>query len=251
MGEDEHSIEDPDAASGETRCLSRFWAGTYLAGTGFNVRSLLVAPDSGYASEWWACVGADHDFGTVAFKDFGLRLTFTSANPNAGLAAIEPDMILVRWGERRYLVPAKRVIGFCNEVNQGSEPRTEAVPSFYLLRTGDEKKKVRGLPELPAEYRDYLLLKPVEATVIAVGAFTTRPSSGDWKYKDTQVTLDAGAKQGLKARMELVVIGPGDVWASTRITKVQENRADAIVTQWGEEEPGPKLGWRLSTRAPK
>ena len=120
----------------------------------------------------------------------------------------------------------------------------------YLLRCGDEKKKIVGLPKLPDEYEQYLLPKPVEATIIAVGPYSTRPSVVDWKFKDTPVTLDAGTKHGLRVGMELVVTKPRDTVESVRITKVEDNRAEAIMIQAGEEEPGPKVGWRVSTQAP-
>ena len=45
--------------------------------------------------------------------------------------------------------------------------------------------------------------------------------------------------------MELVVTKPRDTVETVRITKVEETRSEAIMTQAGEEEPGPKAGWRL------
>jgi hypothetical protein len=72
----------------------------------------------------------------------------------------------------------------------------------------------------------------------------------DWKFRDTPVTLDAGSKEGFRVGMELVVTKPRDTVETVRITKVEETRSEAIMTQTGEEEPGPKVGWRLSTQAP-
>jgi hypothetical protein len=85
--------------------------------------------------------------------------------------------------------------------------------------------------------------------VVANGPSTTRPSIADWKFKDTQVTLNAGSKQGLKVGMKLVVTMPREVIESVRIRKVENERAEGIMTQIGEDQPGPKVGWRLSTRA--
>lgn len=91
---------------------------------------------------------------------------------------------------------------------------------------------------------------PVEASIIAVGQSTTRPSIVDWKFKDTKLTIDAGYKQGLKVGMELVVTKPDYCVESLQITKVEDNRAEGIMMQIGEEAEGPKVGWRLSTQSP-
>ena len=61
---------------------------------------------------------------------------------------------------------------------------------------------------MPDEYKAYVLAKPIEATIIAVGQYTTRPSVVDWKFKDTPVTLDKGAKDGIRVGMELTVTRP-------------------------------------------
>jgi len=62
------------------------------------------------------------------------------------------------------------------------------------------------------------------------------------------VTLDAGKNKGLLKGMKLRVTQPADVFESVAITKVDETTAEGVMTQIGEEEPGPEKGWRLSTR---
>ena len=109
---------------------------------------------------------------------------------------------------------------------------------------------VDGVPKVPNEYRQYLLEKPIEAKIIAVGAHSTRPSIVDWKFKDTPVTIDAGKEHGLRVGMELIVTKPRNAFEAFRITKVAEGSSEAIMTQIGEEDPGPQIGWRLSTQSP-
>jgi len=50
--------------------------------------------------------------------------------------------------------------------------------------------------------------------------------------------------------MELHVAEPGNIVESVRITKVEESRSEAVMTQIGEDATGPLVGWKLSTQAP-
>lgn len=226
------------------------WAGEYYAGDGLGVNTyMVVAPKSGYVFEWHGCLGLyDRNYGTVAWTNNRVRLSFTFKNNREGFQGIAAELIPVVWGTRHYLIPADQIVRFCNDINSGREPRMNA-RGFYLLRKGDEKKQVTGQPKLPGEYQAYLLAKPIEAKIIAVGAYTTCPSVSDWRFKDTPVTLNAGAQHGLRVGMKLVVIEPGIV-ESVQITKVDENHSQGIMTQIGEDKAGPETGWRLSTEAP-
>lgn len=230
---------------------SHEWAGEYYAGDGLGVNtSVVIAPKSGYVFEWHGCLGLyDRNYGSVTWTNDQIRLSFTFANQRKGFQGIAPELIPISWGARRYLIPADDVVGFCNNINEGREPRNSS-HGFYLLHQGDEKKMVTGFPKVPSKYQDYLLAKPIEATIIAVSPYTTRPSVVDWKFKDTTVTIDVGARQGLRVGMELAVTKPQDTVESLRVTKVEETRSEAVMIQVGEEEPGPKAGWRLSTQAP-
>lgn len=230
---------------------SHEWAGEYYAGDGLGVNtSVVIAPESGYVFEWHGCLGLyDRNYGAVTWTNGRIRLSFTFENQRKGFQGIAPEIIPISWGSRRYLIPADDFVGFCNKINEGQEPRSSS-HGFYLLRRGDEKARVTGFPKVPKEYQDYLLTKPIEATIIGVGPYTTRPSLADWKFKDTPVTLDVGARQRLRVGMELVVTKPQHTVEFVRVTKVEETRSEAIMIQAGEEEPGPKVGWRLSTQAP-
>ncbi len=218
------------------------WAGDYYAGDGTGANRLLrLAPKSGYTFEWHGCVGVyDRNYGAVDSTDHRLRLSFTFIN-NRDM--IEPEFVVVRWGPRRYLVPADDLIGFCNYVNQGFEPRT-GKHGFYFLRRGDEKLKVDGEPDLPPDFRNFLLSKPVEASVVAVGPATIKHGRTKLKFRETQLTLDVGKKHGLRVGMELILLHP-HIFERVEIRKVEDDRAEAI--QFGDNEPTPEMGWRFST----
>lgn len=225
------------------------WAGRYYCGDGLGVNvSLFLAPGAGYVFEWRGCLGLyDRNYGSVTETNSRVRLSFTFKNERKGFQGIAEEFIPVVWGERCYLIPSDDVVGFCNKVNEGTEPR-DAPHGFYLLRRGDEKNAASGFPIVPEEYRPYLLAKPITGEIISINSVTTRPSVCEWKFKDTSVTLDAGKDKGLREGMEMQVVRPGNVVKSVTITKVEASTSQAIMTQIGEEESGPKKGWQLSTR---
>ncbi len=243
-----HSLREQIAS--ESKALHHHpWAGEYYEGDGLGVNvSFDLAPKSGFVFEWHGCGGLyDRNYGSVEWTNNCVHLTFTFENTRQGFQGIAPDLIPITWGDRQYLVPADDVIGFCNRVNDGSEPRGN-IHGFYLLRMGDEEKPVSGFPSVSKEFQPYLVSKPIAAEIISVGSYRTRPSVADWKFKDTTVVLNAGARQGLQAGMELHVVEPANNVESVRITKVEDNQSEAIMTQMGEDDLGPKVGWRFSTR---
>ena len=228
------------------------WAGEYYAGDGLGVNtSFVAAPDSGFVFEWHGCVGLyDRNYGAVAWTNDRIRLSFIFENDREGFEGIAPELTPVSWGPRHYLIPADAFVAFCNEINQGQEPRSDS-HGTYLLRRGDEKKAVSGFPEVPEQYRKYLLANPVESMIIAVGQYTIDPGVAGWISKEISVTLNAGTHQGLGVGMELVITEPANLMESVRITRTEETRAEAVVVQLRDGEPRPKVGWRLSTRAPQ
>ena len=224
------------------------WAGNYYEGDGMGENiALAIAPVAGYVFEWHGCMGLyDRNYGSVACENGKLRLSFTFKNERKGFQGIAKEFIPVPWGQRTYLVPADDVIGFCNAVNGGMEPRDD-LHGRYLLREVDKKKDVSGLPVVPDEYRGYLLTKPITAEIIGVGPSTTRPSVCEWKFKDTTVLLNAGKDKGLRTGMEMNPVKPGFVEPLV-IRKVGDTSSEAVMTQIGEEDPEPQKGWSFSTR---
>ena len=227
------------------------WAGDYYEGDGMGENvSLLIAPKHGYVFEWHGCLGLyDRNYGGVTVMNGRLQLSFTFTNKNEGFEGIAEQFIPIRWGERVYLVPTKEIVGFCNEVNSGSEPRRE-LHGRYLLRRGDEKRPATGDPAIPVEYQSYLLKRPIEAEITKIGKVVTRPSKADFKFKDTTVTINSGKSRGLRQGMELYVTDPHDLVQTVEIVSVNDLESQGVITQIGEDDPAPKAGWKLSTRAP-
>jgi hypothetical protein len=222
------------------------WAGEYYRGDGLGENTtLMLAPASGCLFEWRGCVGLyDRNYGAVTCSDGRLRLSLKLPNDQDGFVGIEEEFLPVVWGERKYLVPSDDIVGFCNAVNEGAEPR-KAAQGFFLLRRGDEQIEAEGLPAVPNEFNPYLLTRPIEAEIVRVGDRTARPIRGDWQ---TRVTMNCGRSSGLLKGMTLHVIEPDDLIESVDVTQVGEEQSEAVMTQSGEDEPSPKVGWQLSTR---
>ena len=236
----------------ETRANFRFqiekfgehpWAGVYHKGGGMGIATMIaVTPQSALDYKRGCCVPS-HVWrtGTATFTNGSIHLAF-----NYGLKeGRNQEYVPITWGARRYIIPPDEIIDFCNSVNQGNEPRTNW--GRHLLREGDEAKPVTGFPDVPSQFRPYLLNKPIETKIVHVGHYTTRPSIMKWRFKDTTVTLDAGADQGLRVGMELLTTGL-DYFGAVKITEVQSDCSEGIVTDSDEEAPGPQQGWQFSTR---
>src|SRR5205823_9520862 len=80
--------------------------------------------------------------------------------------------------------------------------RRETPSGSYLLRAQDfAKPRPTGLPRVPAEYKDYLLAKPITGSVVRVGedkedvAVRGRP----WLMSGTSLTLRVGKRDGVRA----------------------------------------------------
>ena len=189
----------------------------------------------------------DRNYGEVEFEDGIVVLRTTFPNKQQGFQGIATRLIPVAWGKRKYLVPENDVVGFCNEVNSRREPRSGLRGSSYLLRVGDEKILVQGMPELPRKYRQCLLKSPVTARVVAIGESRIRPSICEWNFKDTDVEIDKGHDDGVFVGMELYVVAPDDLVESITVTEVAKDKATGVLTNSDENAAGPEVGWKLST----
>ena len=225
------------------------WAGSYYQGDGLGENvSLILAPKNGYVFEWHGCLGLyDRNYGNVTANHETIKLSFTFPNMRQGFQGIADEFLSISWGDRKYLIPKNDVIGFCNDVNSGDEPR-KRVHGRFLLRDGDESIAVNGFPELPDKYNAYLLKRPIEAQIVKIGAITTRPSVCDWNFIDTEIVLNVGTNGGILPGMELHVVEPDDVVQTIEITTVAKSQCTGVMTQMDDEDEQIKTGWRLSTR---
>jgi hypothetical protein len=202
-------------------------AGTYIAGHSFGGSSINLQADGTYSQESGACTMSTKKFGTYYLSDGIVRFTvlkYTGVqfsdesketdllNPEARKEffdygddeQVEPlkiqfSLLLVKWGERIYLIDESELRAFSNAINLGLEPRTELLSEPYygsfFLRESDLQKSVNGKPQLPGEWRTFLLSKPVTAKIVAI----------DTQVKTQIATINRGSQDGLKVGMKLLV----------------------------------------------
>lgn len=159
----------------------------------------------------------------------------------------EECLMPVKWGTRLYLIAENELLQFCNAANAGIEPRggdddPDYSPflrgayfgSFYL-RDGDEKKKAEGEPQLPEEFRRFLLKKPVNGTLLSVGG------------GQGEAVVNVGAREGLRKGMLLFLESDGrDVPPSREIGMKVLSVADDTAVVHGQARA--KVGDKVSTR---
>jgi len=225
------------------------WAGSYYKGDGLGENvSLLLSPTNGYLFEWHGCMGLyDRNYGNIKLQKNRLQLSFTFPNTRQGFQGIAEEFVPVSWGNRTYLIPSDDIVGFCNDVNSGGEPRRR-VHGSYLLRDGDESKLVTGHPEIPLKFKPYLLDQPIEAVISEIESVTTRPNICDWNFKDTEVIIDSGTSDGVLPGMELYVVAPNEIVESVIIRSVEDSKSIGLMTQIDDDATVIKTGWKLSTR---
>lgn len=241
------------AAESEAKALGRKhpWAGSYYYGDGLGVNvSLTLAPSAGFSFLWTGCLGIyGQNYGAV--REDGGRLHLEARLPNRdGFGGIADELVPVLWGKRHYLVRGTDVTSFCNAVNSGDEPRRD-MHGLVLLRDGDEKKSVRGLPVVPFAPEGCFLAKPIEAHVVDVGETQRTPDPDSDQLVDvkTRVTLDVGRWDGVWVGMEF--FSQVDSCDSMRVVSVDDHTS-AMESRHSElvESPSARplsLGARVST----
>ncbi len=223
------------------------WAGKYYYGDGLGVNvSLSLAPKSGFVFTWNGCLGLyDLNYGDVGEADRRIRFVFKYPNVRKGFQGIAPELLPVAWGDRHYLIPADKVVDFANAINAGFEPRNN-VHGRFLLRVGDELKPARGEPNIPLEFSEYLLKRPIEAQISSV-----KESRMEDSKRITTAVLNVGTAQGVRQGMELWVYVPSAIYGMARVTSVGSSHSEATIDQYEADGKShlPSLGWKLSTHA--
>ena len=259
------------------------WAGVYSTGAGLEGFTLTLAPENGFTVIDWSDIGRyDQNHGTVDWDGdrIKLSLAFAVDSDTTRFARIHAsEYILIRWGERVYLVPPDQMMRFVNDVNSmdavnsGRAVRPGIGPGGIFLRSGDDKKAVSGKPELPEEFMPYLLDAPINVTIVSVKDIREEERqaapglSGTYRTNVATIVIDKGKKDGLLADMQLWIIEPvrGSAGGRVKLTRVEETQSegeymyfvspasDAPSTSraWEIPRTPPEPGWRLSTHQPR
>jgi hypothetical protein len=215
------------------------WAGSYCQGDGLGENIYLdIAPQSGFAFEWWGCLGLyDRNHGKAKAKGDRIRLSFVLPNRQEALSGLANEFLFVRWGQRHYLIPRDEIIRFCNEINDKMEPRDQP-HGFFLLRVGDEQKTVLGKPKVPEHYAGYLLDQPINARI-------TKVLSRSMKNRGIDFTVEINVGKEHKVLEGMVFRALPGFLIEASVIKVGDHSSTAVF--YGLTGPVPEEGWKLST----
>ncbi len=251
------------------------WAGKYeCRRTEFRGRSTLSLTDGDVL---WDVDGTS--FGTTlrgrvaGLDEPVLRLDFPAGRrllrwaryaPGGRAAGLDSQLVLVRWGEWRFLVPPDELLTFCNDVNS-QEPLSDQ----HLIRyppTVSEHEHLRGrpfsaeLPQVPAPYDGYLVAAPLELSLRRSQALTL-----DLRRTSVDMLRDLKKMAGVEPRaylLELETKRPEAVFEGMRVYAQQRMgmghvvgvRGGVVRVRYVElaavDARGPPAGMTLSTQAP-
>jgi hypothetical protein len=226
----EHAVEAQRAAIAKENAATPkvAWAGDYYFGDGLGQNvSLSLAPVSGVAATWQGCLGtyAANKGRVLPQADGSLLMEYEQPNDQR-MFGFADHLVPVAWGERMYMIPKKDLPAFASAVNLGDEPRNDAQGSF-LMRTGDEQRKVDGVPDLPPALQPLIRDVPLEVGVVSVNRLHEHHAdSFECRYR---LELDHGANDGLVPGMRLQAIGISTI---NRVTLEQTTPTRAVGTMW-------------------
>ena len=144
-------------------------AGKYYLGDGLGLNWYLdISPAGRFCFLWRGCLGIyDRKKGWIEATNDSLifhpNLNFLKMIRGTRSASME--MIPVRWGDRVYLIQKEKMVEFCSEINLGMEPRRDMHGQYYL-REKDLGDPPEGRPQLPSQWRKYILDAPVRGHVV-------------------------------------------------------------------------------------
>ena len=221
------------------------WAGEYALEDGPTSGAQLDwSSTNGFVVWWSTCSHGMRDqinFGSVTFRDKVLHVAPTLKDEGAKVYAMPVELIAVKWGDQHYLVPLDQLIAFCYAARNAR--RTPEINEFFLKRSDREQRRY-GLPLVPEAYQKYLLGKPIQPTIVETSK---------------TLTLNAGRAAGMVPGMKLYVSAPKlprNVFMVFAVSSVTEHNSEAYVMISGfrngaTKEVKPKVGWRLTSRAPR
>jgi hypothetical protein len=224
------------------------FAGTYDRGYGASPdESLTILPDGRVAFRWTQSSGCSafsaKNLGFSRLTDGVLILNFLLRDGQSPYKSdgefgrtefqTQVEFLPVSWGQRTYLIPKEDMLGFCNAINQGLEPRNRAEGLSYL-RADDWKKGVAGWPELPAEWMPFLLREPVLGTILEL-------------MEGFRARVDLGSKVGIRPGMELSVQGERLFPGRGKVMSVEPDSCIVALPEYSETrlKPGQMVGSRL------
>lgn len=213
----------PDMAKGSLSAI----AGEFGFGNGFDINcNLEIYADGRFSYSRWNCdKKMEHTTGVVTLEHnrFVLHSERFAVGPH--FPGTGNTLIPVPWGQRLYLIPDNDLLGFCNQINRGIEPITHGTKGSYFLREGDWDRDVAGKPELPEEWKQYVL------DVVPPGTIIGKDPSGRW-------IINLGVSHKMFLGLEMTAFSPdGRKFLPIQITEVgQDSCAVQVIPQLSKKQ---------------
>jgi hypothetical protein len=202
------------------------WAGWYhIAGPHESI-SIWISPTAAVHT-FYGCMGLyDQNYGTVNYQDGLVRIDWKLETSDE--LHFPREYLIVKWQERRYLVPTAELFEFSNDYREYGNDAPERLQWTNYLRKDGEKLPVLGDPQLPRGYEKYMTLKHVQGRITGLGAikeFTRHEFEGKLHiYYRQPVTINLGRQHGVVERMRLNTASARDV----TVMKVEADHCEAI-----------------------
>ncbi len=159
VGDHDWTHRYPDVAPSRGLPLTSL-AGEYYRGNGRGTKaSLSILEDGRYSFVLSGCTGVGHRESGFVDESDGL-VVLSPAAPQE--LSVKPSLVLMGWGQRRYLIAPHEIPDFRDAVIEGSEPRDDMQGRFYVRLPIEPAE---GLPDSPPKWanavRERLLLGKV------------------------------------------------------------------------------------------
>ena len=178
------------------------------------------------------------NFGKAEFLSSRLFIKPEIAKDHLNYQQIAPEFVPVKWGEQHFLIGADELLSFAYAVHAGDS----SLIVGYFMKSDDYEKTRAGLPNLPQEYQKIMTMKAVKPKIIAI-----KTDAGN--FWATEITLNLGRNANLAEGMTFYYSNRASGF-NLIITDVQDKSATARLTGgWGEGNE-PKVGMRLTSKAP-
>ena len=165
--------------------------------------------------------------------------------PRAGRDGVIRRLVPIKWGQRAYLIFEEQMIEFCNDVNDGTEPRKDEWNWNAPLRVDDWKKPAGGLPPVPAPWDAMILKAPIHGQIT--------------KIVDVPAADQAAAKRAgrfVAHKQAIIDLGQNDhvfigmrLWGGDSMKVVAVNKTDCVA-RLDRSELDPVVATKVSSLKP-
>lgn len=222
------------------------WAGEYTVSS---IKIIYLAPKSGFAFFLRKSFGEyRYNYGKLELPNRKIILIPEISGWEI-LPSISSGLFPVLWGDRHYLIAADEMVDFINAVNISYEPSFAfaGLSNHFFLKKGDIYKKVTGKPNIPEQYRSYLLEKPIKGKITTVVS-SKLEQDDDRQQRNTRVILNVGRNHGVFEGMKFLIYSPRRISADDfKITKIEADSSEGVIIQTYLKGKIPSVGWKVST----